>query len=123
MILGLAGCETPFVFIWDQDVANCIVEGVEREAEGIYNLAGDGTLTLSEIARITGTPYVAVPPRLLRAALWLLQKLNVTPHGPEQVLFLQYRPVLDNRKLKEEFGYQPQMTTEEVFRFFLQPRS
>jgi len=120
-ILGLAGYDTPFVFIWDQDVANCVFEGIEREAEGIYNLAGDGTLTLAEIARISGKPYFALPPALLRTALWILQKLGITPHGPEQVLFLQYRPVLANQKLKKEFGYAPQMSTEEVFRYFLKP--
>jgi UDP-glucose 4-epimerase len=33
-----------------------------------------------------------------------------------------YRPVLANRRLKEEFGYVPRKTTREVFDFFLAAR-
>ncbi|EFK05284.1 conserved hypothetical protein [delta proteobacterium NaphS2] len=44
---------------------------------------------------------------------------NLPPYCPEQVIFLKYRPVLSNRKLKEEFGYTPLKTSEEVFRFYL----
>ena len=29
-----------------------------------------------------------------------------------------YRPVLDNRRLKEEFGYLPRKTSAEVFAFW-----
>jgi hypothetical protein len=47
---------------------------------------------------------------------------NLPPYGPEQVVFLKYRPVLSNRKLKEEFGYTPLKTSEEVFRFYLAQR-
>lgn len=117
-VIGLRGHESPFVFVWDQDVAECIAQGIERKSEGIFNLAGDGTLSPRQIAALTGRRYLAIPPTLLRGALWLLQKLGRTPHGPEQVLFLQYRPVLANEKLKEEFGYRPRKTTEETFRFF-----
>ncbi len=60
-VLGLRGSSAPFVFIWDQDVATCIVRGVLEEKTGIYNLAGDGTLTMSEIAAILGKPYIVVP--------------------------------------------------------------
>lgn len=117
-ILGVKGFETPFVFIWDQDVANCIALGVEEGKEGIFNLAGDGVLTLREIAGLLGKPYVPLPPALFRTTLWMLQRLRLTSHGPEQLLFLQYRPVLDNEKLKTEFGYVPQLNTRETFLLF-----
>jgi UDP-glucose 4-epimerase len=119
-ILGLAGFDSPFVFIWDQDVAEIIVEGILREKEGIYNLAGDGALAPREIARILGKPYLPIPPALFMAALWGLQKLGLTVHGPQQVKFLQYRPVLSNEKLKSEFGYRPRKTSREAFEFYLQ---
>ncbi|MDQ2700536.1 MAG: epimerase, partial [Actinomycetota bacterium] len=38
---------------------------------------------------------------------------------PDQTDFLQYRPVLDNRRLKEEFGYTPQYTSREAFAAWL----
>lgn len=117
-IVGVAGFETPFVFIADHDVVGVIRQGIERRSRGIYNLAGDGTLTLREIARIVGKPYVPIPALLFRAGLAIGQTLGVTPHGPQQLLFLQYRPVLANNRLKEEFGYRPTMTSRESFDFF-----
>ena len=44
------------------------------------------------------------------------------PVGPEQVAFLRYRPVLSNRRLKEEMGYVPQRTTAEVLEGFARAR-
>ncbi len=188
IVLGIKGAESPFVFIWDQDVVNCIQKGIREDRSGIFNLAGDGTLTMKEIAGILKKPYVEVSDTLLERLFGLFQKIrgfqgdikksipkvvgpvimnvqmvqdmltrflpaslhplvsklhraqnrfgqilpeniapvfdllndNLPPYGPEQVVFLKYRPVLSNRKLKEEFGYTPLKTSEEVFRFYLE---
>ncbi len=48
-------------------------------------------------------------------ALRLGRTLGVTRYGPEQVRFLQYRPVLDNTRLKTVFGYTPVLTSAEAF--------
>lgn len=119
-ILGLRGCETPFVFIWDQDVVACIARGVIDERQGIYNLAGDGTLSLREIASRLGKPYVALPATLVRAALAVLSRVGLTRYGPEQVMFLQYRPVLANERLKREFGFVPAKTSEQALQFYIE---
>lgn len=39
----------------------------------------------------------------------------MTAYGPEQTKFLQYRPVLDNTRLKEQFGFTPCHTSREAF--------
>jgi UDP-glucose 4-epimerase len=107
------------VFIWDRDVVACILQGIREGATGIFNLAGDGVLTMKEIARRLGKPYVPMPVSLLAAALWFLKRVGLTRYGPEQINFLRYRPVLDNRRLKVEFGYTPEKTTREVFEYYL----
>ena len=122
-VLGLTGCAIPFVLIWDMDVVGTVLKGIlEQEPAGIYNVAGDGILTMKEMAGIMGKPYVALPPGLIKGALWVMKKLGATQYGPEQVNFLRYRPVLSNRRLKEVFGFRPQKTTREVFQFFLECR-
>jgi UDP-glucose 4-epimerase len=119
MVLGLSGSQSPFVIVWDHDVVGAILQGIHRGGTGIFNLAGDGTLTLHEMADLMARPYVPVPPRLVAGALRLLKALRLTRYGPEQVRFLRYRPVLSNRRLKEEFGYIPRKTTREAFISFL----
>ena len=118
LIVGVKGAATPFVFIWDEDVAQCIVEGVHTDKEGIFNMAGDGVMTLREIAARLKKPYLALPPWLLKGALTQLSRHGITKYGPEQVMFLQYRPVLSNKRLKEEFGYRLRKTTREAFEVY-----
>lgn len=121
-VMGLKGAATPFVFIWDEDVVGVIKKGVHEYAAGIYNLAGDGVLTMRQIAEKMGKPYLNLPIGLVRSGLALLKMLGLTQYGPEQVNFLRYRPVLSNRRLKEEFGYIPAKTSEQVFDYFLSVR-
>jgi UDP-glucose 4-epimerase len=114
-LLAIAGADSPFVFVWDRDVAGAILHAVLSERTGVYNLAGDGALTIHEIARRLGKKTTVLPAWLLQAALAILKPFGLTRYGPEQVDFLRYRPVLDNRRLKEEFGYTPQKTSSEAF--------
>ncbi len=114
-VLGMAGSVTPFVFIWDRDVVECLALGVRDDKQGIYNLAGDGVVSLREIAERLKKPYVRVPAGLVKALLAVLKPVGLSRYGPEQVDFLRYRPVLANEKLKAEFGYTPRMTSSEVF--------
>ncbi|GLK87436.1 SDR family oxidoreductase [Pseudomonas turukhanskensis] len=119
-VLGIKGSDSRFVFIWDQDVVAIIRQGLESSAQGIFNLAGDGALSLSEIAGILGKPYRPLPAGLISGALRVLKPLGLSQYGPEQLDFLRYRPVLNNRRLKEEFGYQPRYTSREAFMAFLE---
>ncbi len=52
---------------------------------------------------------------VLKAALGIAKPLGLSRYGPEQVRFLQYRPVLDNTALKTVFGYAPVKTSAEAF--------
>ena len=114
----MCGSPAPFVLVWDEDVARCIVQGIGERWTGIYNLAGDGAISLREIARRLGKPYLAVPAPLLRAALWLAHACGLSARGAEQVEFLRYRPVLSNQLLKAERGFTPRYSSEECFEHY-----
>ncbi|MBI2383358.1 MAG: SDR family oxidoreductase [Gammaproteobacteria bacterium] len=123
LLLGVRGADSPFVFVWDQDVVRCILAAIDSPHAGAYNVAGDGALTLREIARSLGKPYLPLPASFIAAALRLLKALGLSQYGPEQVDFLRYRPVLDNRRLKERFGYRPRLTSAQVFDLYRQSRA
>ncbi len=115
IVLGLRGSETPFCFVWDDDVAAAVVAATRGGPAGVYNLAGEGAMTLREIATAMGRRYVSLPEPVVRKALGFLNKRGLAPYGPEQTLFLQHRPVLGTRRLREEFGFRPSRTSREVF--------
>lgn len=114
-LLRVAGTEGAFVFIWTQDLARILLRAATVGPAGIYNVAGDGALPLAQIATILGKPMLSLPAWALRAALTVAHPLGLSRYGPEQVRFLQYRPVLDNTRLKQEFGYTPKRTSLQVF--------
>lgn len=119
--IAIRGSDSPFVFVWDQDVVGAMLHGIDGPA-GVFNLAGDGKLAISQIAARMGKQCLVVPPGILRATLALLARLHLTRYGPEQVDFLRYRPVLDNRRLKEVFGYEPRLDSAAVFDLWWQAR-
>ncbi len=115
LVIGVRGSDAPFSLIWDEDVARCIVKGIAERRTGTYNLAGDGTIGLREIARRLAKPYVRLPGPVIAGALRILRFLRLSRVGPETVTFLRYRPVLANDRLKTEFGFVPTATSEECF--------
>lgn len=118
-VLAVSGSDSPFVFVWVDDVAGAMARAATDGPPGIYNVAGDGRITVQELAARLGKPLLTLPASVLAGALRIGRMLHLTVHGPEQVGFLRYRPVLDNTRLKTEFGYTPQYTSAEAFEAYL----
>jgi UDP-glucose 4-epimerase len=118
--IGIMGTESRFSFIWDQDAVDCFMQSIFSSKTGIYNLSGDGSVSIRERGKILKKPVVFIPAKLIEGALFILKKLGLTQYGPEQTLFLKYRPVLDNSRLKTDFGFTPRKTSLEVFNYFVE---
>jgi UDP-glucose 4-epimerase len=117
-ILAIKGSSSPFVMIWVDDVVNCMVRAASTELAGIFNVAGDGAISMREIAAMLGKPVREVPAWLVMARLWLDQRRG-RGGGPATVNFLRYRPVLSNARLKSEFGYVPALSSRAAFAKFI----
>jgi UDP-glucose 4-epimerase len=122
-LLAIQGSESPFVFIWDEDVTGAILHALRTRHAGCFNLAGDGALPLREIAWRLGKPLRVLPAWLLKTVLGIGKTLGVSRYGPEQLDFLRYRPVLLNTALKQQFGYMPGKTSSQAFDAFVAARA
>ena len=123
-LIAIRGSDSPFVFIWNDDVTGAVLHAISGQGvPGCYNLAGDGALTIHEIAARLGKRTRNFPAGLLQAALWLGSRLGLSRYGPEQLDFLRYRPVLLNTALKRDFGYTPSKTSAQAFEAFVAARS
>jgi len=114
-LLAVRGSASPFVFVSTDDLANILLRAATDGPPGIYNVAGDGTVDMHRIGQLLGKPVLDLPAWLLKSALAIARPLGLSRYGPEQVGFLQYRPVLDNTALKADFGYTPALSSEHVF--------
>ncbi|CUH67313.1 GDP-6-deoxy-D-mannose reductase [Thalassovita gelatinovora] len=119
-ILAIRGSDSPFVFIWTRDLARIVKRAATDGPPGIFNVAGDGWLGVDDLARALGKPVLRLPAWALKAALGVAHPLRLSRYGPEQVRFLQYRPVLANDRLKQVFGYEPELSSAAVFRMWKQ---
>lgn len=114
-LLAVKGSSSPFVFIWTEDLARILYRAATEGPTGVFNVAGDGEMSIEDIAVALNKPVLRLPAWVLRTVLRVAQPLSLSRYGPEQVRFLQYRPVLANDALKSEFGYVPLKTSVEAF--------
>jgi UDP-glucose 4-epimerase len=105
MILGF---DPRYQFVHEDDVVHALEHAVKHDVEGVYNVAGDGVLALSEVAGLLGKPYAPVLPPWgtgLAASLLRRVKLKVPPEALNQ---LRYGRGVDNRRYKAAgftYGY------------------
>jgi UDP-glucose 4-epimerase len=113
----ILGFDPRYQFIHEDDIVGVLEHAVAHELPGVYNVAGDGVLVLSEIASLLGKPLAPVLPPWgtgLAARGLGLAGLRVPEEVQQQ---LRYGRGLDNRKLKAA-GCVPRYTTREAVQKF-----
>ncbi len=104
------GFDPRLQFTHEDDVVNALMYATTHEASGIYNVAGDGMVTWSEVCRILGKRRLALPPLLTNAAAGPLRGLGVLDLPPEMLALLRYGRGVDNSRFKRA-GFRYKFTT------------
>ena len=107
----------PVQFIHEEDVGQafllCIVGA---GPPGAYNIAGEGVLTVPEIARELGLTPVPVPAGLVKAGAWAVASMPFAPLASGWAEAITHPPVMDVSKAKRELGWRPRHTGLEALR-------
>jgi UDP-glucose 4-epimerase len=105
MILGF---DPRYQFVHEDDVVHALEHAVKNKLPGLYNVAGDGVLALSEVAGLLGKPYAPVLPFWgTGMAASALRRIGVNI-PPEALNQLRFGRGLDNRRYKATgfvYGY------------------
>jgi UDP-glucose 4-epimerase len=105
MILGF---DPRYQFVHEDDVVHALEHVVQRSLPGVFNVAADGVLALSEVAGLLGKPYAPIlPPWGTGLAAGLLRRVGIRL-PPEVLNQLRFGRGLDNRRLKAtgfRYGY------------------
>jgi UDP-glucose 4-epimerase len=110
MILGF---DPRYQFVHEDDVVHALEHAVQQRAPGVFNVAGDGVLALSEVAGLLGKPYAPVlPPWGTGIAAAVLRRAGVRI-PPEAMNQLRYGRGVDNRRFKA-CGFHYQHTSREA---------
>lgn len=87
--------------------------------EGVVNVAGDGVVLLSQAVRRAGHLRVPVPGPAIALVGGLVRNSGVPEVTAEQAEFLNYGRVVDTTRLREQFGYTPDYSTEAALASYL----
>ena len=105
MILGF---DPRYQFVHEDDVVHALEHVVQRELPGVFNVAADGVLALSEVAGLLGKTYAPIlPPWGTGLAAGVMRRLGLNI-PPEMLSQMRFGRGVDNRRLKAagfEYGY------------------
>jgi UDP-glucose 4-epimerase len=110
MILGF---DPRYQFAHEDDVVHSLEHATFNDLDGVYNVAGDGVLALSEVIGLLGKrPAPVLPPWGTGLVVGPLRRLGL-PVPDEMLNQLRFGRGLDNRKLKST-GFAYQYTSREA---------
>ena len=113
----ILGFDPRYQFVHEDDIVGALEYAVAHDLPGVYNVAGDGVLVLSEIASLLGRPLAPILPPWgtgLAAAGLRLAGVRIPEEMSQQ---LRYGRALDNRRLKAA-GCTLRYTTREAVQRF-----
>jgi UDP-glucose 4-epimerase len=99
LVPSIFGFDPRVQFVHEDDVVRSILFVLDRHLPGIYNVAGDGLLPWSEVAKLCGKRTMPLPPVGTSLGLLPLRRIGV-PIPDELVDLLRYGRGMDNRRLK-----------------------
>lgn len=113
VIPGVLGFDPRLQFVHQEDALGALVHATRHDLPGVYNVAADGVLALSEVASLLGKPLLPVlPPWGTEFAARQLRRLGFAIPA-EGLHELRFGRGLDNRRLKAA-GYVYRYTTREA---------
>ena len=105
----------PLQLVHHDDVAEAIALAATAPAPpGAYNLAGDGVVTVSEVAKALGGRPVRVPAAAATAASAAISRVPFVPSMLEWLHSARTSVVMDTTKAKTQLGWHPVHSSQET---------
>jgi UDP-glucose 4-epimerase len=104
-----------FQLVHHDDVAAALRAAVlGRGTPGVYNLAGSGTLTMSDLADALGWYSVPIPEIATTAAAELVARLPFVPAEAQWIETIRTPVLMDTAKARRELGWRPAHSARET---------
>ena len=116
------GHDARLQFIYEDDGLEVIRLATVADHPGVFNVAGDDFLMLSQATRQAGKASIPVFEPLMGTVGGWVKRAGLADFTTDQIRYLTYGRGLDTTRLKEQFGFIPQYTTPQAFAEFLRMR-
>jgi UDP-glucose 4-epimerase len=119
IVPSLFGFDPRFQFVHEDDVIRSILFVLRNNLAGVYNVAGDGLLPWTEVAKIAGKRTMPLSPFGTGTLLWPWKRLGLVDLPDEYLHLLRYGRGADNGKLKRA-GFSYEYTSAQAVRAFVE---
>ncbi|MGH3735867.1 MAG: NAD-dependent epimerase/dehydratase family protein [Micromonosporaceae bacterium] len=106
------GYDPRMQFVHVDDALEVLHRSVVEEHPGVFNVAGDGVLLLSQAIRRAGRVPVPVPELGLYGFAELAKRSGLVDFSLDQLDFLKHGRVVDTSRLFAEYGFRPRSTAD-----------
>ncbi len=113
------GFDPRLQLLHESDAVEVLRRAALGQHPGVYNVAGDGVVYLSQAVRRAGRLRVPVPAAAIALVGGLVGNSAVVEFSAERADFLNFGRVVDTTRLHEEFGYRPRYSTDEALQSYL----
>jgi nucleoside-diphosphate-sugar epimerase len=105
----------PFQLVHHDDVAQALVAAITGRGEpGIYNLAAEGTIGISDLASAMGWYSVPIPNLAVEVTAEVLARVPFAPAEMSWINALRVPVLMDTTKAREKLGWSPAFDTRET---------
>jgi len=113
----------PFQFVHEDDVASAFAAGVlGRGAPGPYNLAGTGTLGMSDVAEELGWYSMPIPQMAVEATAEVLSRMPALPEAFAWIHTLRQPVLMRTERAERELGWTPRYSGRDTLRALVAAR-
>lgn len=103
----------PLQLVHEDDVAQAFVAGVHGKGEpGPYNLAGNGTITMSDLAGALGWYSIPIPDLAVEATAEVVSRLPAKPPVFSWIESIRKPVLMKTDRAKQVLGWKPEHTSK-----------
>ena len=108
------GFDPRLQFLHEEDAVDALYRCMTMEKTGgIFNVAGDGAVYLSKAIRMMGKVELPLLLPFATTAAGVLRRAGLVDFPQDQLKLIVYGRVVDTKRAKQVFGFDPRYTSEE----------
>jgi UDP-glucose 4-epimerase len=117
------GYDARVQLLHEEDGLAVLERAATENIPGVFNVAADGVLLLSQAIRRAGRIPVPVPSSAVGPVSRIFRGARLVDFSPEQMRLLNFGRVVDIDRLRKQFGFSPRWTTVQAFDDYVRGRA
>jgi UDP-glucose 4-epimerase len=108
------GFDPRLQFLHEEDAVEALHLAMMSDCRGIFNVAGEGVVYLSQAIRLLGKLEAPLLLPVAQGLASLLRSLSIVDFPTDQLKLILFGRVLETRRARDVLGFEPRYTTRET---------